>query len=351
MTTIHAYAATAAGGPLEPFEYEPGPLGHDEVEIDVLACGICHSDLSMLDNDWEQSTYPLVPGHEVTGTVAAAGDGVAHLRPGQAVGLGWCSRSCMTCPQCVRGDHNLCPSQEATIVGRHGGFADRVRCHQAWAVPLPDGVDARKAGPLFCGGLTVFNPIVQFGIRPTDRVGVVGIGGLGHLALQFLDKWGCEVTAFTSSDAKADEARRLGADHVVSSRSDAALDEAAGTLDFILSTVNVSLSWDRYIAALAPRGRLHVVGAVLEPIPVAAFPMIVGQYSVSGSPSGSPATATTMLEFCARHGIEAVTEHFPMSRVNDALEHLRSGRARYRIVLDREQAALSSSSPAPPAGP
>jgi uncharacterized zinc-type alcohol dehydrogenase-like protein len=336
MATIHAYAATEAGGALGPFEYDPGELGHDDVEIDIAACGICHSDLSMLDDAWGQSRFPLVPGHEVVGTIAAMGDRVEHLKPGQVVGLGWFSRSCMTCGQCMGGDHNLCPHNEQTIVGRHGGFADKVRCHKAWAIPLPEGVAPKKAGPLFCGGITVFNPIVQLAVKPTHRVGVIGIGGLGHLALQFLNKWGCEVTAFTSSDSKAAEATRLGAHKVVKSRSDAALDDAAGTFDLILSTVNVPLNWEKYFAALAPRGRLHTVGAVPEPIPAAAFSMIVGQRSLSGSPLGSPATTATMLDFCARHGIEAVTEHFPMSRVNDALEHLRSGRARYRIVLDRD---------------
>jgi uncharacterized zinc-type alcohol dehydrogenase-like protein len=336
MTAIHAYAATEAGGPLAPFEYDPGELGRDDVEIDVTACGICHSDLSMLDDAWQQSQFPLVPGHEVVGAIAAMGDGVEHLRLGQIVGLGWFSRSCMTCRQCMDGDHHLCPGNEQTIVARHGGFADRVRCHKTWAVPLPPGVDPKKAGPLFCGGITVFNPIVQLGIRPTHRVGVVGIGGLGHLALQFLGKWGCEVTAFTSSDGKAREAAKLGAHRTIDSRSDAALDDAAGTFDLILSTVNVSLNWEKYFAALAPRGRLHMVGAVMEPIPAAVFALVTGQRSLSGSPLGSPATTATMLDFCARHGIEAVTEHFPMSRVNDALEHLRSGRARYRVVLDRE---------------
>jgi uncharacterized zinc-type alcohol dehydrogenase-like protein len=336
MTTIHAYAAEKPGGALEPFEYDPGELGRDDVEIDVLGCGICHSDLSMLDNEWEQTVYPLVPGHEVVGTIAAVGEGVEHLQTGQTVGLGWYSRSCLTCPQCMNGDHNLCASGEGVIVGRHGGFADKVRCQKTWAVPLPAGVDPKKAGPLFCGGITVFNPIVQFDVRPTHRVGVVGIGGLGHFAVQFLSKWGCEVTAFTSTGGKAQEATKLGAHNVIDSRSDTALDEAAGRFDLILSTVNVSLNWEKYVAALAPRGRLHIVGAVMEPIPMASFPMIVGQRSFSGSPLGSPATMATMLDFCARHGIEAVTEHFPLSRVNDALEHLRSGKARYRIVLDRE---------------
>jgi uncharacterized zinc-type alcohol dehydrogenase-like protein len=191
-----------------------------------------------------------------------------------------------------------------------------------------------KAGPLFCGGITVFNPIVQFGVQPTDRVGVIGIGGLGHLAVQFLSKWGCDVTAFTSTDAKADEAREMGAHHVVNSRDAGQLEAVAGSFDFILSTVNADLEWDSYLAALRPRGRLHLVGAAPSPIPVPAFGVIPGQKSVSGSPLGAPATTATMLEFCARHGIEAVTEHFPMSEVNEALDHLRSGKARYRIVLD-----------------
>jgi uncharacterized zinc-type alcohol dehydrogenase-like protein len=333
---IRAYAAHAAGEPLRPFEYDPGELRPGQVEIDVMACGICHSDLSMLDNEWGVSTYPLVPGHEVVGRVRAVGEAVRHLRVGDTVGLGWFSGSCMTCPQCMSGDHNLCGSAEQTLVARHGGFADRVRCDATWAIPLPPGVDVSKAGPLFCGGITVFSPLVQLGVRPTDRVGVIGIGGLGHLALQFLAKWGCEVTAFTSSPSKRDEALGMGAHHVVDSSDPSQLEKRAGSLDFVLSTVNVALDWDRYLATLAPKGRLHTVGAVLTPIPVPAFTLIGGQRSLSGSPLGSPETIRKMLGFCARHGIEAITEHFPMAEVNEALAHLRSGKARYRVVLDND---------------
>jgi len=333
---IRAFAAQEPKGKLELFEYDPGPLPAAYVEIDVRACGICHSDLSMLNNDWGNSTFPLVPGHEVVGTVSAVGEQVTNVRVGDTVGLGWYAGSCMTCSQCMGGDHNLCQSTEQTIVGRHGGFADKVRCKAEWAIPLPDALDVMKAGPLFCGGITVFNPIVQFNVNPTDRVGVIGIGGLGHFALQFLNKWGCEVTAFTSTEAKAAEARRMGAHHVVNSLNDTALGGIAGTLDFILSTVNVDLDWSKYVAALGPKGRLHTVGAVLAPMAVPAFGLIGGQKSVSGSPLGSPATTARMLEFCARHKIEAVTEHFPLSRVNDALEHLEAGKARYRIVLEND---------------
>jgi alcohol/geraniol dehydrogenase (NADP+) len=333
---VRAYAAHEAKGPLKPFEYEPKPLGPGDVEIDVDYCGICHSDLSILDNEWGMSKYPFVPGHEVSGRIGQIGSHVKHLKLGQRVGLGWFSSSCMSCPQCMSGNHNLCPFNESTMLGRHGGFADKVRCQATWATPIPDGIDPAKAGPLFCGGITVFNPIVQNDIKPTDRVGVIGIGGLGHLALQFLRKWGCEVIAFTSSDSKRDEAMKLGAHRTVNSRSADDLKSVAGRLDFILSTVNAPMNWQTYIDALAPKGRLHFVGAVLEPVPVPVFSLLMSQRSISGTPLGSPATTATMLEFCGRHKVEAVTEVFPMSKVNDAIEHLRAGKARYRIVLKND---------------
>lgn len=338
-TPIQAYAATAAKQALQPFEYTPGPLGDGEVEIAVESCGICHSDLSMLDNEWGMTAYPLVPGHEVVGRILAMGDHAKRHKVGDRVGLGWYSASCGSCASCLSGYQNLCASAEGTIVGRHGGFASRVRSHWTWAAPLPEALDAASAGPLFCGGITVFNPIVQCGVQPTDRVAVIGIGGLGHLALKFLRAWGCEVTAFTSSDSKRQEALSLGAHQTLNSRDSGELAKAAGHFDFILNTTNVGLDWNSYIASLKPKGRLHTVGAVLEPMAIAAFPLITGQRSVSGSPLGSPATVDTMLEFCARHQIAPVTESFPLSRVNDALDHLRSGKARYRVVLTNDLSA------------
>ena len=337
MTVVNAYAAADKGAALQPYAYHPGPLGTDQVEIAVRYCGICHSDLSMIDDEWGFSQYPLVPGHEIVGTVAELGDHVRHLEAGQTVGLGWNSGSCLTCPQCLSGDHNLCKTAEGTMIGRPGGYATRVRAQATFAIPLPDDLAAAEAGPLFCGGITVFNPIVQNGIRPTHRVGVVGIGGLGHLALRFLRAWGCEVWAFSTSADKEAEARSLGADYFVNTRDADALDKVAGVFDMILVTVNVPLDWDAYIAALAPRGRLHIVGAAPQ-VAASVFPLIAGQKSIGGSPVGSPATIATMLAFAARHGIAPVTEHFPMSRVNDALDHLRAGRARYRIVLDNDLA-------------
>jgi len=333
---FRAYAVEKPKTPLKPITYDPGVLGPDEVEINVQFCGICHSDLSMIDNEWGMTKYPLVPGHEVAGTVGAIGSNVKHLEVGARVGLGWMAGSCMTCKQCLSGQHSLCPWAEATIVGRHGGFADKVRCKAAFAIPIPDPLDAKKVGPLFCGGSTVFNPMIQFDVKPTMRVGVVGIGGLGHMALMFLNKWGCEVTAFTSSDSKRDEAMSLGAHRAVNSRDPAALKAIAGQLDYIISTVNVSLDWPAYLSTLAPRGRLHMVGVVPEPMQIPVFSLLPEQKQVSASPVGPPAVQLQMVDFCARHKIVPVTEHFPMSRVNDAMEHLRSGKARYRIVLEND---------------
>lgn len=336
MSLIKAYAAKSESSHLTAFEYEPGELAAEEVEVKVHSCGICHSDVSMLRNNWANTTYPLVPGHEIVGEVIAKGSMVKNLQLGERVGIGWFSGSCMTCNSCLRGDHNMCSSVESTIVGRHGGFADRVRSHYSWAIPLPKKIESIHAGPLFCGGITVFNPLVQFNVKPTDRVGVVGIGGLGHMALQFLHRWGCHVTAFTSSKQKKEEAKQMGAHEVVSSNSDTELDELQGRFDFILVTANVTLNWEKYIAALAPRGRLHFVGAVLEAIPVQMFSLLMGQREISASPLGAPYQVKTMLDFCQRHDIKPVIETFPMSQVNEAIAHLEDGKARYRIVLEND---------------
>jgi uncharacterized zinc-type alcohol dehydrogenase-like protein len=335
MHTYNAYAAQSAKSQLEQFAFDPGPLGVEEVEIEVSHCGLCHSDLSMLDNDWGMSKYPFVPGHEVTGTVSALGEQAKGLKLGQRVGLGWWAHSCLSCHQCLSGDQNLCPSAQSTIVGRHGGFADRVRAQWTWVRPIPEALDMSMAGPLLCGGVTVFAPFLIHNVLSTARVGVIGIGGLGHMALQFANKWGCEVHAFTTSDSKEEEAHKLGAHYVHNTRQDGALKKIAGSLDLIISTVNARLDVSGFLDTLAPKGRLHNVGAVLEPLPVPAFSLILGQKSVSGSPSGSPTAVDDMLEFSARHSVAPIIEKFPMSKVNEALERLRSGKARYRIVLER----------------
>ena len=257
---INAYAAFKADGELKSFEYEPGALGEEEVEINVEFCGVCRSDLMLLDNERGGTEYPLVPGHEVIGTIAAVGSNVENLKVSQRVGLGWYSGSCMNCEWCQGGNHNFCRQAEQTIVGRYGGFADKVRAHQTWVIPLPDGIESVSAGPLFCGGVTVFNPIVQFDVKPSHRVGIIGIGGLGHLAIQFFHAWGCEVTAFSSNPNKEADAKELGADHFINSRNSEAIEAVEDSFDLIVSTVNADLDWNVYIKALRPLGRLHFVG-------------------------------------------------------------------------------------------
>jgi len=318
---------------LEPVDL--GPLEAENVQIAVEHCGLCHSDLSVLNNEWGISQYPAILGHEVIGRITDVGPNVKGLTVGQRVGVGWNSGSCMHCRQCMSGNHHLCPHVQPTIIGHRGGFATHIRSHWAWAIPLPEQLNFTEAGPLLCGGITVFSPLAMFA-KSTDRVGIVGIGGLGHIAVKFAAAYGCDVTAFTSSESKFDEARGFGANHVFSSTDSAAIRKLGSSFDLLISTVNAKLDWDTMIGTLAPNGRLHVVGAVLEPIPVSAFSLIFQQRSVSGSPTGSPVAIETMLDFASRHNIVPQTEHFPMSRINEAFARLESGKARYRIVLDAD---------------
>ena len=330
-----AWIASEAREPLVLRPLDLGPLGVEEVEVAVEHSGLCHSDLAILRNDWGVSRYPMVLGHEITGTISALGPQAKGLRVGQRVGVGWVCGSCMHCRFCMSGNHQLCAQARLTVVGHHGGFATHVRAHWAWAIPLPEGLSSADAGPLVCGGVTVFAPLLAHA-KPTDRVGVVGIGGLGHLAIKFASAYGCEVTALTSSLDKFEEARRFGANHVVSSADTAMLKKLAGSFELLISTVNAPLDWDAMLGTIAPNGRLHVVGVVLEPIPVAAASLISRQRAISGSLTGSPTTIAATLDFAARHRITPQTEHFPMSRVNEAVRRLEAGKARYRIVLDAD---------------
>jgi len=332
------YKAWAAKAPKQPMvleSVEVEPLGVGDVEVAVEHCGLCHSDLSVLNDDWGISRFPATLGHEVIGRITAVGSHAKSLKAGQRVGVGWTSGSCMHCRQCMSGNHHVCPEAQATIVGHRGGFATHIRSHWAWAIPLPEKLNFAEAGPLLCGGITVFAPLAMYA-KPTDRVGIIGIGGLGHMAVKFAHAYGCDVTAFTSSESKFDEAKGFGANHVVSSRDSVAIKKLAGSFDMLISTVNVPLDWDAIIGALAPNGRLHLVGAVLEPIPLAVFPLIAQQRCISGSPTGSPVAIENMLDFAARHNISPQTEHYPMSKINEAFARLESGKARYRIVLDSD---------------
>ena len=333
MSEIQGLAAHAAGAELLAFKYDPGKLGVNEVEIAITHCGICHSDLHLIANDWGISQYPFIPGHEVIGRVKAVGAEVRSLEAGQRVGLGWQSNSCGVCEWCSRGMENLCPASEGTCVHRHGGYANRVRANARFVVPIPEALESEHAAPLLCGGITVYNPLRIHGVNPSSRVGIVGIGGLGHMAIQFARAFGAEVTAFSTSLAKEEEARALGAHNFVNNLESKAMKDVAGSMDLILNTANADQEWGVYVQALRPTGTLCFVGVPPSPVCVQAFPLISGQRAISGNPSGSPYRIKEMLDVAARHGVKATTESFPMAQANTAIEKVKKGKVRYRAVL------------------
>ncbi len=333
MALIQGLAAHAAGAELLPLRYDPGKLGAHEVEIEITHCGISHSDLHLIFNDWGISQYPFIPGHEIIGTVSAVGPEVKSLSIGERVGLGWQSNSCGECEWCMKGEENLCALSESTCVHRHGGYADRVRANARFVIPIPDTLASEQAAPLLCAGVSVYSPLRIAGVNPSSRVGVVGVGGLGHLAIQFARVFGAEVTAFSTTAAKEEEARTLGAHHFVNSRETKAMKELAGTLDFILTTVNADQDWGNFVQALRPHGKLWFVGVPPSPVSVHAFPLISGTRTIAGSPVGCPWRLREMIDVAARHGVKAITELFPMAKANEAIEKVKKGKVRYRAVL------------------
>ncbi len=338
MKKIKAWAALEPNAKLQPFTFDPPPLKPEEVEIEVDHCGLCHTDIAFIKNEWGNIPFPLVPGHEAVGRIAALGDIAKEkgLKLGQTVGVGWNKGSCLHCGPCIEGAQHLCSSIQPTIFGNYGGFAERIRAHWIWTIPLPEGLKKEDAGPLFCAGITVFAPLIEHHVNPTARVGVFGIGGLGHLALQFYKAWGCDVTAFSSTAAKRDEIKKLGANHIASSRDTSEWEALKGKFDFIIVTATAPLDWGKIIAMLAPKGRLHFVGIIYEPIPLSVVSLLVPQAEISASPGGSRGAMDKMLRFAAQHKITPWTEHFPMSKVNDAIQYLETGKPNYRIVLDAD---------------
>jgi uncharacterized zinc-type alcohol dehydrogenase-like protein len=329
------FAALRPGAELAPFSFNRAAPAATEVEIAVTHCGICHSDLHLIDNDWDVSVYPFVPGHEIVGTVLRAGADVRGLRVGERVGVGWLAGSCMSCEQCAEGNENLCRMPKPTCVGRNGGFAGSVRVDARFAAPIPDAIASELAAPLFCAGITVFAPLRRY-VKENSRLGVIGLGGLGHLAVRYARAMGCAVTVFSMTADKEPSARAFGADRFVDAGRPAALGAAAATCDFILSTVPVSLPWAEYVNILKPDGRLCLVGASPGDIQVPAIALIDGQKSIGGSAIGSNAEIRAMLEFSAAHGIFPQVELFPMAEVNHAVARLRENNVRYRAVLANE---------------
>jgi uncharacterized zinc-type alcohol dehydrogenase-like protein len=319
--TFNAYAAKKAKARLEPFKYEPNPLADDEVEIAISHCGICHSDVHLADGEWGD-WFPLVPGHEIIGTVVTG----KAFAPGDRVGVGWQRSSCGECEYCRAGEEVLCAKHEATCQGNFGGFADRIRVNEHFAFRIPASLPSETAAPLLCAGITVYTPLRTYAAAGS-RVGVIGIGGLGHLALQFAKALGCEVTAFSRVAGKEADARRFGADHFFTG------DPAKGSLDLVLNTAHAAPDMDAFLGAVRPKGVFCQLGAAPAPLAVSSMPLIAGGRSVTGSAIGSPAVIREMLVLAAKKGIAATTEVAPMREANEALDRTRRNLARYRMVL------------------
>ena len=333
MPEIRGLAAHAAGAQLLTYKYSVEELGPHEVEVKISHCGVCHSDIHLVDNDWGMSKYPFIPGHEIVGTVTGVGSGVVDRTVGERVGIGWQADSCGICEWCRQGDEHLCAKAQPTCVGRNGGYADAVRVNARFAIPVPEVLESENVAPLLCAGITVYSPLRNLLARPSSRVGVVGIGGLGHLGLQFARAFGCEVTAFSSSQNKEKEARELGAHRFVNTRDNGELKKVAGSFDLILSTASVDQDFQGLITALRPKGTLVVLGASPSPLQIAGFSLISGQKAVAGSPSGSPRDLREMLDVAARHNVKAITERFAMKDANKAVDKVKKNQVRYRAVL------------------
>ena len=307
MSIIKSYAAKEAGADLSLWEYDAGELLPEDVEVEVEYCGICHSDLSMIDNEWGMSSYPLVAGHEAIGRVAALGSAAQDkgLKIGQKVGIGWTARSCGHCDACISGNQINCLEGSVPTIMNRGGFADKLRADWQWVIPLPESIDLASAGPMLCGGITVFKPLLTHHVTDTNH----------------------------ADAAKEQEVLAMGADRVVNSRDPQALTALAGQFNLIINTVAVDLDWQPYFQALAYGGNFHTVGAVMKPFPVPAFTLIGGDRSISGSATGNPSELRKLMKFAGRSKVAPTTELFPMSQINEALKHVREGKARYRAVL------------------
>jgi uncharacterized zinc-type alcohol dehydrogenase-like protein len=333
MSEIHGLGVHAAGAQLLAYKYDPGALGANEVEIKISHCGVCHSDVHLIDNDWGISKYPFIPGHEIVGNVVTVGSAVKDRSVGERVGVGWQADSCGICEWCRQGEEQFCAKAQPTCVGRNGGFADKIRVNSRFAVAMPTALDSEHAAPLLCAGITVYSPLRNYGVRPSSRVGVIGIGGLGHLGIQFARAFGAEVTAFSTSKDKENEARELGAHNFVNTRDTGALKKIAGSFDLLLSTVSADQDWQAYVNALRPKGTLCLVGASPSPVQVQGSSLLGGNRGVTGSNTGSPTEIAEMLDVAARHEVKAVTEKFAMAKANDAVARVKKSQVRYRAVL------------------
>ena len=343
MTKTQTYAAPAAGKPLSPFSIqrrEPGP--HD-VEIDVLYCGVCHSDIHQARDEWTGATFPMVPGHEIVGRVKRVGGAVTRFAPGDLAGVGCMVDSCHKCDPCRHGTEQFCETGAAwTYNGTEmdratptfGGYSKRVVVADRFVLKMPAGLDPAAAAPLLCAGITTYSPLRQWNCEKGDRVGVIGLGGLGHMAVKLAAAMGAEVTVFSTSRSKEPDARKFGAHAFAETRDPAVFTSLAGRFDLVIDTISAKHDYDLHLGLLRPRGTMVVVGVPPEPTPVSAFSLIKGNRCLAGSLIGGIKETQEMLDFCAKHGIVSDIEIIPIHAINEAYERMLRGDVRYRFVID-----------------
>lgn len=328
---IQGFAALNKKEELSEFQYDSKPIKDYDCIVKVHTCGICHSDIHMMDNDWNMSSYPLVPGHEVVGVVEEVGKLVNHLKAGDRVGVGWQSGACLECEDCLRGNENLCRRAESTIVGRHGGFASHIQLDSRFCFKIPDSIASEHASPLLCAGITVFSALRYAGMTSGQNIGVIGIGGLGHLAVQFASKLGNRVTVFTTSPDKEEFALANGATEVVVGSPK----KVKNKLNIILNTTHNDLDWPRFLSFLDSDGTLSFVGVPPSTLSNVHVGMLLDRrLRIMGSPIGGRAMIHDMLRISAEQKIRPVIERFTASNANAAITKVRENKIRYRAVLD-----------------
>ncbi|MCW4153343.1 NAD(P)-dependent alcohol dehydrogenase [Halomonas sp. 18H] len=344
MSATRAYAAQSSDQPLAPFNFERRQPRPDDVAIEILYCGVCHSDLHFARNDWGFSQYPLVPGHEIVGRVTAVGDDVSQFKVGDMVGVGCMVDSCRHCQACADGVEQYClegmtmtygspDRQDGTMT--QGGYSDSVVVSEHFVLRMPEGLDPAAAAPILCAGITTYSPLVHHGVKPGHKVGVIGMGGLGHMGVKLAKALGAEVTVFTRTEAKVEEARRQGADHVVVSGDDAQMEAVAETYDFMLDTVPVQHDLNPYLATLKYDG-IHIMVGLVEPIEPAiqGANLVFKRRVLAGSLIGGIPETQELLDFCAEHNITCDIETINIQDINTAYERMEKGDVRYRFVID-----------------
>ena len=340
---VPAFGAFDATSPLRATTIERRVPGDRDVAMQILFCGVCHSDIHIARSEWFPPSYPVIPGHEIIGRVTAVGGGVTKFKVGQLAGVGCLVDSCRTCASCQEGLECYCPgmvltygSPDAVMGGMTaGGYSTAVVVDEDFVLSIPENLDPAKAAPLLCAGITTYSPLRYWNVGPGSRVGVVGLGGLGHMAIQLAAAMGAEVTLFTTSPGKAEGARKLGASRIVVSTDDEAMAAVAGTLDFIVNTVAASHNLDPFVAALKRDGVMCLVGIPPAPHPSPSVMGLVFQRkSITGSLIGGIKETQEMLDFCGAHGITAVIELIRMDQINDAWARMIKGDVQYRFVID-----------------